>query len=387
MGLFERIFGEKVKTPTATKSQYKALTAYQPMFRSFSGQIYEQELVRASIHATAVQVAKLKVEFYGHGSADLAQRLKRPNIFQTWYQFMYRTATILETDNTVFIVPAFDKFGRITEVYPIVPAYTEMVEVKGSPWLAFQFPSGKTVQMPVWQVGILSKFQYKNDFFGEDNLALNPTMDLIEIQNQGITEGVKSAATYRFMAQYNNLAFDDDLDAEQDRFNTRASKGGGMALLFPKNYENIKQIESKPFVIDAEQMAQIKNNVFDYFGTNEEILQGKCYGDKWTAFYESKIEPIAIQFSEVMTYLLWINGQIAKEAGVIATANRLQYMSNNEKLNVSAQLADRGILNRDEVREIWNLPPLPDGQGQEYIIRGEYWNASEKINEGEKNDE
>ena len=63
----------------------------------------------------------------------------------------------------------------------------------------------------------------------------------------------------------------------------------------------------------------------------------------------------------------------------MATANRLQYMSNQEKLNVSAQLADRGILNRDEVREIWNLPPLPDGEGQAYIIRGEYWNANEKI--------
>ena len=59
-------------------------------------------------------------------------------------------------------------------------------------------------------------------------------------------------------------------------------------------------------------------------------------------------------------------------------------MSNKEKLEVSAQLADRGILNRDEVREIWNLPPIPDGEGQEYIIRGEYWNANEKINESQE---
>ena len=58
---------------------------------------------------------------------------------------------------------------------------------------------------------------------------------------------------------------------------------------------------------------------------------------------------------------------------LMATANRLQYMSNTEKLNVSAQMADRGIMNRDEIREIWNLPPLPDGQGQAYTIRGEYY--------------
>lgn len=72
---------------------------------------------------------------------------------------------------------------------------------------------------------------------------------------------------------------------------------------------------------------------------------------------------------------------------IMASANRLQYMSNKEKLDVSAQLADRGILNRDEVREIWNLPPLPNDEGKEYIIRGEYWNATDKINSETSTDE
>ena len=64
----------------------------------------------------------------------------------------------------------------------------------------------------------------------------------------------------------------------------------------------------------------------------------------------------------------------------MASANRLQYLSTSEKLNVSSQMADRGILNRDEVREIWNLPPLPDGQGQDYIIRGEYYMIDDENN-------
>ena len=92
-------------------------------------------------------------------------------------------------------------------------------------------------------------------------------------------------------------------------------------------------------------------------------------------------EPFAIQFSEVVTQMLFTLREQSQGNFIMATANRLQYMSNKEKLEVSAQLADRGILNRDEVREIWNLPPIPDGEGQAYIIRGEYWNADEKINE------
>ena len=34
-------------------------------------------------------------------------------------------------------------------------------------------------------------------------------------------------------------------------------------------------------------------------------------------------------------------------------------------------MADRGIMTRNEIREIWNLAPLPNGDTS--IIRGEYY--------------
>ena len=152
-------------------------------------------------------------------------------------------------------------------------------------------------------------------------------------------------------------------------------------MLFPNTYTNINQIKADPWVVDSEEEKIIKANVFDYFNVNEELLQSAVYGDKWVAAYEGICEPFAIQFSEVTTKMLFTLREQSQGNYVMASANRLQYMSNKEKLEVSAQLADRGILNRDEVREIWNLPPLPNGEGQEYIIRGEYYNATEKINE------
>ena len=60
-----------------------------------------------------------------------------------------------------------------------------------------------------------------------------------------------------------------------------------------------------------------------------------------------------------------------------ATANRLQYLSNAEKLNVSSQLLDRGIMSINDVRDIWNLPPVEDGDRR--IIRGEYYDTKEKM--------
>lgn len=379
MSLFDRIFGgRKKEEPQRVLPEYKALTVYQPVFTSFSGQLYETELIRSAVNVRATHISKLKVDFYGHGSEALSARLKRPNGFQTWSQFLYRVSTILDCNNGCIIAPVFDKFGRVTELYPVLPERTKMVDNGGYPWIAMKFRDGHFVQMPVWQVGLLTKFQYKDDFFGETNAALIPTMDLINIQEQGITEGVKSAATYRFMAQMSNFAKAEDLAKERKRFveNNFKGDGGGM-LLFPNTYQNIKQIDSKPFVPDAEQMKIINESVYRYFNVNEEVLRGEAYGDKWTAFYESAVEPFAIQFSEVMSIMLQLNGQLSGDSGVFATANRLQYMSNAEKLNVSAQLLDRGILSINDVREIWNLPPVEDGDNR--IIRGEYYSTEEKL--------
>ena len=72
---------------------------------------------------------------------------------------------------------------------------------------------------------------------------------------------------------------------------------------------------------------------------------------------------------------------------VIATANRLQYMSNGDKLRVSAQMADRGLMTRNEIREIWNLAPLPEPYGSQLPIRGEYYNVGEDEKIGEDKDD
>ena len=138
----------------------------------------------------------------------------------------------------------------------------------------------------------------------------------------------------------------------------------------------------KPWVVDADQVKLIKDNVFDYFGVNEDVLQNKAYGDKWSAFYEGAIEPFSIQFSEVMTKMLFTLREQSNGNAVIATANRLQYLSNAEKLNVSSQMLDRGIMSINDVREIWNLPPVEGGDAR--IIRGEYYNADQKVSEDQE---
>ena len=389
MGLFDFLFKNRPKTPAGQYEQiFKMLNGYTPKFTTWGGEIYESELIRSAINARATHISKLKVETQGAARPALQTKLSHgPNQFQTWSQFLYRLSTILDVHNTAFITPVYDQYGEPSGIYAPLPNRCEVVAYNNVPYLRYEFSNGNKAAIEFSYCGVLTKYQYKSDFFGESNHALFPTMDLIHIQNQGIEEGVKSAATYRFMAQLSNFSKAEDLKKERQRFTeenfSREANGGGL-LLFPNTYTNIKQVDVKPWVVDADQMKTIRDNVFEYYGVNEDILQNKAYGDAWAAFYEGAIEPFAIQFSEVMTKMLFTLREQSQGNRVMATANRLQYLSNADKLNVSSQMLDRGIMSINDVRDIWNLAPVEGGDVR--IIRGEYWNADEKVTEETTNE-
>lgn len=387
MGMFDWLFGKKPEPKGKYEGEFRMLEGYRPHFSSWNRDLYESELIRAAINARAIHISKLRVQTQGAAKPGLQRKLKHgPNEMQTWGQFLYRLSTILDMHNTAFIVPVYDQYGEMSGVYAPLPERCEVVQYSGKPYLKYRFSDGKEAVIEFENCGVMTKMQYRSDFFGESNHALMPTMDLIHIQNQGIEEGVKSAATYRFMATLNNFAKDEDLKKERERFSRtnfgQDSNGGGL-LLFPNTYGNVKQIEAKPYTADADQMKLIKDNVFEYFGVNEDILENMAFGDKWSAFYEGVVEAFAIQFSDVMTKMLFTFREQSEGNIVTATANRLQYMSNADKLAVSAQMADRGLMTRNEIRDIWNLEPLPDPYGSQLPIRGEYYNVGENNNEPE----
>lgn len=384
MGLFDAIFRpQQAKESQAAlkdaKTYFKSITGYEPVFHNWHGAIYESELVRSAIDARARHISKLKFEIQGSAQSQLQTKLRQgPNQWETWSAFLYRVSTILDNQNTCFVTPVFDRDMKITGYYPVMPDKCSIVEYEGLPWLRYKFGNGEYAAVELRKVAILTKFQYRRDFFGTNNNALNTTLDLIDINNQGIKEAVKSAATYRFIAQLNNFTKHEDLVKERERFSeenfSSEAKGGGL-LLFPNTYNNIKQIDSSPFTIDKDQLHLIQTNVFNYFGVNEDILQNKAYGDSWSAFYEGCVEEFAIKFSEGLTKAIFSERERANGAQVMFTANRLQYMSNADKMAFTNDGLDRGMLSVNEAREVWNLAPVEGGDVR--TIRGEYKNADD----------
>ena len=385
MGLFDSIFRPNKEQQKAAQAEFfKTLTPYKPVFHTWQGGIYESELIRAAIYARARHISKLKFSSTGSAKLGLQAKLKQgPNQWQTWPQFLARTSTILDVHNTAFVVPVKDKSLTTTGYYTVLPTKCEILEYKGDPWLRYEFQKGQMAAVRLDECVILTQHQYKRDFFGETNYALEPTIKMIDLNKQGIEEAIKNGATFRFWAKMSNFAMDEDLKKEANRFGSLAfgKESDGM-LLFPNTYTDIHQYDNKPFTVDADQMQQIQKNVYNYFGVNEDVLQNKAYGDSWAAFYEGCVEVFAIALSDGLTKAMYTERERSAGNEVFFTSNRLQYMSNADKLQVAAQLTDRGIFSINEAREVFNLAPVEGGDIR--TIRGEYKNVDDL--EGNTND-
>ena len=378
MGIFDRLRKDREERKNITRltNTFKMLTGYNPIFTSYDGGLYEMGLTRTCIDKIATQCSKLHPVINGNKNYKKYNILlqNKPNRLMTTQQFLYRLITIYLIENNAYIIPIFENpiNFNIIGFYPVRAHGSRIINLDGIDYLVYKIQNEEYV-IEYEYVGSLKRHYYKKEYVGENNSALKSTMDLINTQEQGIKEGIKSGAMIRFLARLGVVQNDESIRKEQKRLKDEqlSMENNGGILIFDSKYSDIQKVDSKPFIIDKEQMDLIKNNVFDYFHMSENILQNTASEDQWNLFYEDVIEPIAIQISQVLTNMIIKQSDIEKGLNVVLESNKLQFISNNTKLNVSQQLFDRGILSTNQVMDIWNLPHVPDEEDKRYI-RKEY---------------
>lgn len=372
MGLLEKLFPKKYREPVGA-SRWEPLTAYSAVFKTWRGEIYEFDQVRSAIDTLARNTGKLRIDMSGTAKGKMRTKLKiRPNEYQTWYQFWYRTRTIYEMQNNAIIIPILDDMDQITGLFPVLPSLCEVVTYKGREFLRYKFYGNQAAAIEIEKCGIITKHQYKNDIFGDSNTALNSTLSLLDMNRQAIKSAINESNSFKFMARMTNFAKDSDIEKERQRIKEANLKDKeGFLLLFSNLVGEPKQIDYKPYSVDEKQLTLIDSNIEKYFGVSTEAIKNELTGDKAASFYEGAIEPFAVQASEVITNILFSPIEQSTGNFFMLTANRIQFMTNNDKLNYTSQMADRGLATINELREVWNLPPVEGGD--RLIARGEYY--------------
>lgn len=373
MGLLANILRRPLDRTVASSTSYKSITEYAPAFSTYRGSLYEQALTRAAVERIAIACSKLKPEVQGAAKPRIRRAIHdMPNDFMTWPQLIYRVATCLEADTTAFVVPSYDDDMNKVGLWPLKAEDAEVVEYHGDPWVRFYLASGDTAALPLSDVCILTRFQYRSDFFGGGNAPLDPTLRLIDAQDQAQENAIRTGACIRFIGKVTSLLRPEDLEKKRKDFSdqnlSEANKTG--LMVYDQSFDDVRQVDPQSYVISTDEMGRIDHSVHTYFGVNDDILTGDYTEEQWGAFYESVVEPIAVQLGEGLTKLLYTPGEMARGNRISFSANRLEYASNASKRNMIRDMLDRGVMTINEAREVLQLPPVEGGEMRP--TRGEY---------------
>ena len=371
MKILDKILGRNNHDVSDT-AVLTTVTETNPTFIAWNKGMYQQLLVRACIERIATACAKLKPEIQGSARPRVRRAIETsPNQYMTWPQFLARCATIYFNDTTLFVIPEYAKgTDAICGYWPMKPASVRIVDHQGEIWCRFNSWNGEPTALPLKEVAIITRFQYRSDIFGGGN-ALDDVLDLLDAQKQAQKSAIEDSAQVKFIGALNGQVREEDMWKKRDRFaelNLSGENNTGL-MIYDATFSDVRQLDPKNWTIPPEEMARIENNVFDYFGMNRGILQNQYGENEWDAFYEGVIEHFGLQLGEAMSQMTFTMRERPANR-IMFSSNRLEYSSAASKRNMNKDMLDRGVMTINQALEILQLPPIEGGDVR--ILRGEY---------------
>lgn len=371
MGLFDWMFGKKLTEPKSM-TQYKMINDIGEGFYKWDGNIYKSDIVRACIRPKARAIGKLSAQHIRDGNndfktnpdKDIEMLLENPNPLMTGQMFQEKMAVQLELNNNAFaLIKRDEDTYKPREIYPVPCQTVDMLEGPlGDMYLKFYFDDGTQMVVPYVNVIHLRQDYNNHNLFGDSPApALTGLMEVVDTIDQGIIKAIKNSAAIRWIMKFNQVLKQKDIDDQVDRFINnflKVSNEGGAAPADPR-YE-LEQVEPKNYVPDDKQMFNTTKRIYDFFNTNENIVQSKYNEDQWNAYYESVVEPVAKQLAGEYTKKIFSRSQRKRGNRIVFESASLQYASMNTKLGLE-RMVDRGSLTPNEWRKILNLSPIKNG--------------------------
>jgi HK97 family phage portal protein len=337
-------------------------------------------VVKICIDRVASQCAKLRPRYIKTESdktvtekqGRLSFLLKhRPNPLMTPYDFVYKVITLLLLNDNAFVYPMFDAMnGGVKALYPLRPILVEaLMDNADSLYLKFFFEDGRQFTLPYENVIHLRKYFASNDLFGGngssgDHEAVLKTITINENVLQGIDNAVRSSMQIKGIIKMNGMLSETDKKKQRELFdaalNDSISTKGSSIIPIDLKSEYVP-LTVDPKLIDKETLEFLQSKILDYFGVSAPIFANKYSEEDFNSFYESTIEPLAIQLSEAFSLGLLTENELTRGEEIIFYSERLQYASWNTKVSAIEKLMSLGIMTLNESRGLLGLEPIEGG--------------------------
>lgn len=381
--LFNMIFGNKTQN-TIYDNALKLLSGFNATYTNISDNIEDNIIAKQCIHAIATHCAKMMPKHY-QANKDTKDYIsgeinyiisKKPNPYMTTYDFIYKIISLLLAQNNEYIYIDIDNEGHIRGLYPLNPLFCTLVEYEKEVWLKFQFIDGNIYYVKYSRIIHLRNFFTKHDFYGDTNQVLEGAIETQTVADDGIKNAIKISASLRGVIKASQAMLKDkDVEKMKSDFvKSLLSSTDGIGGLDARL--DFKEINLNPVLLDKEQLEMVNGNIYGYFMISENIIKSKYTSDEWNAFYESVLEPRAIQMGQAFTNAIFSEKAIKEGHSIEFSVNRIKYAKTETKINLIKEAGALGLITVDEGREILDLPAIGGEEGKKRLQTLNVINAS-----------
>lgn len=382
--MFQSIFGKgeiSAGQDAVNAQQMRMLNGYENVFTPWRGKAYDDAVVRSCVDAIARHAAKMKLKHIRRGADGRVMETKsnldfllstRPNEYMSSYDFLYKLTSQYMAFNNAFVYIRLDNStGKVIGLYPLDYDSVELVKKGGGRFLRFNFLGAGIIAVPYSEVIHLRRHFNRSEFYGESSeRPLSPTLSIMETVKQGLVNAVKNSGKLRGILKYNAKIRPEDMKKQTqafvDSFLSSEQSSGGVGAV--DNSMDYTALQTDIKTTDYEQMKFIREDIYRYFGISENIVQSKYTEAEFTAFYESILEPLAVQLSLEFTSKIFTEREKAHGNEILFLTDRLQYASLQSKTAMAKQLLPAGIITLNEARELFGYAGVEGGDKRQVSL-------------------
>lgn len=366
MGFIKKLFNQKV-----SNTGLKLIEERGNGFFAFGNNVYKSDIVRACIRPYVKAMSKLQPQHIRSNANEgfkvnpvpyIRFLYEQPNPLMSGIVFRQKMATQLILNNNAFALIVRDEFDLPKEMYPISAVGVEAVYKNGELYLKFTMRNGQINEYPYTDIIHLRNDINDNDIFGESPAqALLPLLEIVNTTDQGIIKAVKNSAVIRWLLKFRSNMRPEDITTKTQEFtNNFLDVNRSVGVAGVDSTTDAQQIKNDSYIPDSKLADGTTQRIFSFFNTNIHIVQSDYTEDQWQSWYETNIEPDAIQWGAEDTRKLYSRREIGFGNKTVYSSNMLQCASISTKLGL-VQFVDRSMMTPNEVREILSLPPIEGG--------------------------
>lgn len=372
--LFNMIFGKKMQK-IVNDNTLKLLSGFNATYTNISDNIEDNIIAKQCIHTIATHCAKMMPKHFkqnGNAKSHIQGEIDyiisiNPNPYMTVYDFIYKTISILLAQNNEFIYIDIDDKGYLKGLYPLNPLFCTLVEDNNKIWLKFQFLNGNIYYVEYDRIIHLRNFYTKHDFYGETNETLESAIETQTVADDGIKNAIKISASLRGVIKASQAMLkDEDIKEMKSNFvESLLSSTDGIGGLDARL--DFKEINLNPVLLNKEQLEAVNGNIYGYFMLSDKFIKSTFTAEEWNAFYESVLEPRAIQLGQAFTNAIFSKKAIQEGHRIEFSVNRIKYAKTETKISLIKEAGALGLLTVDEGREILDLPAVGGEEGKKRL--------------------